>query len=154
MEKWKMKKVIIASILLSSWAFTEAYAMTQDDMEKTVADIVEVEESKKGYVVFEYKNVKMALISDVNHDRMRIIAPITKYSGITLDQVKKTMESNFHQALDARYAESNDILYSAFIHPMSPLSEIELIKALDQVATLALTFGTSYTSGELSYAGR
>ncbi len=96
----------------------------------------------------------MALISDVNHDRMRIIAPITKYSAITLDQVKKTMESNFHQALDARYAESNDILYSAFIHPMSPLSEIELIKALDQVATLALTFGTSYTSGELSYAGK
>ena len=149
-----MKRIIIALILLSSWAFTEAYAMTQDEMEKTVADIVDVEESKKGYVVFEYKNVKMALISDVNHDRMRIIAPITKYSAITLDQVKKTMESNFHQALDARYAESNDILYSAFIHPMSPLSEIELIKALDQVATLALTFGTSYTSGELSYASK
>jgi hypothetical protein len=61
------------------------------------------------------------------------------------------MESNFHKALDARYAESNDILYSAFIHPLSALSETELIKALDQVATLALTFGTSYTSGELTY---
>jgi uncharacterized protein YdbL (DUF1318 family) len=149
-----MKKTIMALILLNSWAVTEAYAMTQDEMEKTVAGLVEVEEAKKGYVVFEYKNVKMALISDVNHDRMRIIAPITKYSEITLDQVKKMMESNFHKALDARYAESNDILYSAFIHPMSPLSETELIEALDQVATLALTFGTSYTSGELSYGGK
>ena len=149
-----MKKTIIILALLSSWIFTEASAMTQDEMEKAVAGIVEVEEAKKGYVVFEHKNVKMALISDVNHDRMRIIAPITKYSELTLDQVKNMMESNFHKALDARYAESNDVVYSAFIHPMSPLSEAELIKALDQVATLALTFGTSYTSGELSYGGK
>lgn len=146
-----MKKTIIALMLLSSWAFTEASAMTQEEMEKAVIGIVEIEEAKKGYVVFEHKNVKMALVSDVNHDRMRIIAPITKYSEITLEQVKKVMESNFHKALDARYAESNDILYSAFIHPLSALSETELIKALDQVATLALTFGTSYTSGELTY---
>lgn len=149
-----MKKIIIILMLLSSWLVTEASAMNQDEMEKVVAGIVEVEEAQKGYVVFEHKNVKMALVSDVKHDRMRIIAPITKYSEITLEQVKKVMESNFHKALDARYAESNDILYSAFIHPMSPLSEAELIKALDQVATLALTFGTSYTSGELSYGGK
>ena len=149
-----MKKTIIILALLSSWIFTEASAMTQDEMEKAVAGIVEVEEAKKGYVVFEHKNVKMALISDVNHDRMRIIAPITKYSELTLDQVKNMMKSNFHKALDARYAESNDVVYSAFIHPMSPLTEAELIKALDQVATLALTFGTSYTSGELSYGGK
>lgn len=145
---------IIILILLSSCLVTEASAVTQDEMEKAVIDIVEVDETKKGYIVFEHKKVKMALISDVNHDRMRIIAPITKYSELTLDQVKKMMESNFHKALDARYAESNDVLYSAFIHPMSPLSKAELISALDQVATLALTFGTSYSSGELTYGGK
>ena len=96
----------------------------------------------------------MTLISDVDHDRMRIIAPITKYSELALEQVNKIMDSNFHKSLDARYAKSDDILYSAFIHPMSHLSETELIKALDQVATLALTFGTSYSSGELSYGGK
>jgi uncharacterized protein YdbL (DUF1318 family) len=85
-----MKKTIIALMLLSSWAFTEASAMTQEEMEKAVIGIVEIEEAKKGYVVFEHKNVKMALVSDVNHDRMRIIAPITKYSEITLEQVKKS----------------------------------------------------------------
>lgn len=146
-----MTRIIISLILLSSWVFTEVYAITQDEMEKLVIGVVKVDAAKKGYVVFEYKNVKMALVSDINHDRMRIIAPITKYSELTLDQLQKLMESNFHRALDARYAESNDILYSAFIHPMSPLSEAVLISALDQVATLALTFGTSYTSGELSY---
>jgi uncharacterized protein YdbL (DUF1318 family) len=153
-RKGKMKQVIFILMLLSCWTVTKVNAMTQDEMEKAVTAAVDIIEAKKGYVVFEYKKVKMALISDINHDRMRIIAPIVKYSELTLEQVTKIMESNFHKALDARYAESKDVLYSAYIHPMSPLSETELINALDQVATLALTFGTSYTSGELSYVGK
>ena len=46
-----MKKTITILTLLGSWAFTEASAMTQDEMEKAVAGIVEVEEAQKGYVV-------------------------------------------------------------------------------------------------------
>jgi len=151
-EENNMKNVITVVMLMCCWSLTEVGAVTQDEMEKIVTDAVDVIESKKGYVVFEYKNVTMALISDVNHDRsMRIISPITKYSELTLEQISLIMESNFHKALDARYATSKDILYSAFIHPMSPLSKLELTNALDQVATLALTFGSSYTSGSLSF---
>ena len=149
-----MKQIIIIFILMSSGTMMNANAVTQDEMEKVVTDAVEVIESKKGYVVFEYKKVKMALISDISHDRMRIISPITKYSELTLEQVNIIMDANFHKALDARYATSKDILYAAFIHPMSPLSKTELTDALNQVATLALTFGSSYTSGELSYGGK
>jgi len=149
-----MKPLIIILILLSSLTINRANAMTQDEMEKAVTDVVKVVENKKGYVVFDYKNVRMALISDVKHDRMRFIAPITRYSELTLEQLHKAMDSNFHKSLDARYAESKDVLYSAYIHPMSPLSKTVLIDALDQVATLALTFGTSYTSGVLSYGGK
>lgn len=149
-----MKRIIIIFMLLSSWTMTNANAVTQDEMEKIVTDAVDVIESKKGYLVFEYKKVKMALISDTSHDRMRIISPITKYSELTLEQVSIIMDANFHRALDARYATSKDILYSAFIHPMSPLSKTELTDALNQVATLALTFGSSYTSSELSYGGK
>jgi len=149
-----MKNIIILMVLLNSWNVAEVNAVTQEEMEKIVTDAVEVVESKKGYVVFDYKKVRMALISDVHHDRMRIITPITKYSELDLAKIGKIMESNFHRALDARYASSHDVLYSAFIHPMSPLSEKELIAALDQVATLALTFGTTYSSGELSYGGK
>lgn len=147
-------KRIIMFMLLNSCMMTSVNAVTQDEMEKIVTDAVEVIESKKGYLVFEYKNVKMALISDISHDRMRIISPVTKYSEMTLDQISIIMDANFHRALDARYATSKDILYSVFIHPMSPLSKTELTDALNQVATLALTFGSSYTSGELSYGGK
>ena len=149
-----MKKIIIVMALLCSCNVAEVNAVTQDEMEKIVTETVEVIESKKGYVVFDYKKVRMALISDVDHDRMRIITPITKYSELDLAQIGKIMDSNFHGALDARYASSKDVLYSAFIHPMSPLSQKELIDALNQVAALALTFGTTYSSGELSYVGK
>lgn len=149
-----MKQIIIIFMLLGSGSMMNASAVTQDEMEKIVTDAVDVIESKKGYLVFEYKKVKMALISDISHDRMRIISPITKYSELTLEQISIIMDANFHRALDARYATSKDILYSAFIHSMSPLSKTELTDALNQVATLAQTFGSSYTSGELSYGGK
>ena len=128
--------------------------MTQDEMEKIVTDKVQVLEQNKGYVLFNYKKVKMALISDVKHDRMRIVAPITEYSKLTSEQKDIIMESNYHKALDARYAASNGTLYSAFIHPMSPLTKKELENALDQVSSLALTFGSSYSSGSLSFGGK
>ena len=129
-------------------------AMTQDEMEKIISDLTNVEEQTKGRVIFSYKNIKMALLSDSTHDRMRIISPITEYSKLTAEQKDIIMEANFHNALDARYASSNGVLYSAFIHPMSPLSKNELEEALKQVATLAATFGSSYSSGELSFGGK
>jgi hypothetical protein len=149
-----MKKILIGMLLVNFLYGAKVIAVTQDEMEKIVMNAVEVIESRKGYVVFDYKKVRMALISDIAHDRMRIITPITKYSELDLEKIGKIMDSNFHSALDARYASSNDVLYSAFIHPMSPLSKKELTDALSQVATLALTFGTTYTSGKLSYGGK
>ena len=93
----------------------------------------------------------MALISDVKHDRMRIIASITEYSELTAEQKDAIMTSNFHRALDARYAVSNGVLYSAFIHPLSPLTQKQIEDVLKQVSTLALTFGSSYSAGGLSF---
>ncbi|MEE8126039.1 MAG: hypothetical protein V3T42_09525, partial [Nitrospirales bacterium] len=55
---------------------------------------------------------------------------------------------------DARYAVSQGILYSAFIHPLSTLDEGMLKSAMDQVANLALSFGSEYTSGSLVFGGQ
>jgi len=93
-----------------------------------------------------------ALTQD-EYDRMRIISPIEKYEKLSAEQINQLMESNFHRALDARYASSKGILYAAFIHPMSSLTPAELDAALNQVAQLALTFGTSYSGGTLSFGG-
>lgn len=144
---------VVVFMFIGGCSIPDKNSMTQDEMEKIVIDNVELIEQKKGYVVFKYKKVKMALISDVKHDRMRIIAPITDYSELTAEQKDIIMESNFHRALDARYAVGNGVLYSAFIHPISPLTRKELVGALNQVSTLALTYGSSYSSGSLSFGG-
>ncbi len=148
-----MKPLLLTLILTLFCSTAYAEPMTQDEMEKIISSRVNVEEQTKGQIIFTYKKIKMAVISDVKHDRMRIIAPITEYAKLTTEQKDTIMEANFHKTLDARYASSNGILYSAFIHPMSVLSETQIGNALDQVATLAATFGTTYSSGELSFGG-
>lgn len=61
------------------------------------------------------------------------------------------MEANFHSALDARYAVSDGVLYSAFIHPLASLTERDLISGIGQTRQLALTFGRKYSSGALHF---
>lgn len=148
-----MKTLLIATAIFFSSTIVSANTMTQDEMEKIIISNVEVIKHKKGYVLFNYKKIEIALISDVKHNRMRFIAPITAYPSLTPTEIKSTMESNFHSALDARYAVSRDVLYSAFIHPLSSLTKNELVRALNQVSTLALTFGSTYTSGDLTFKG-
>jgi hypothetical protein len=129
--------------------------MNQLEMESYVIDHdgVDVEQHEPGYVLFIYNQVRMALVSDVAHDRMRIIAPVERYENLSEEQITKVMEANFHSALDARYGLSNGLLYSAYIHPLSPLTTDQLQDAMDQVSTLAQTFGTGYSSGRLSFQG-
>ena len=82
---------------------------------------------------------------------MRIISPITETSKITAEQIFKCMEANFHTALDIKYAISNDILWSAFIHPLKELSQKQVIDAISQVYSSVKTFGTSYSSSNLIF---
>jgi len=131
-------------------------SMTQESMEKIVrTDInTQVLEEDQGYVLFTYLNVKMALISDESHDRMRIVSPITKYSSLAPNIKDSLMHSNFHLALDARYAVSEDVLYACFIHPLSSLTQDDLKSALKQVCNLASSFGKTYSSGQLDFTNK
>ncbi len=103
---------------------------------------------------FQISGIPMACITDKNYDRMRIIAPIVEASQLTDEHRQIMLESNYHNALDARYATSNGVLYSTFIHPLSPLKKAQVESALRQVAELAKTFGTTYSSGELSFGSQ
>jgi hypothetical protein len=125
--------------------------MTRETMEEIVKSLSSASKGGRGVIEFVYKDVGMYLISDVTHDRMRIIAPVSEYEKVTREQLDAAMKSNFHTSLDARYAASDGILYSAYIHPMSTLSEEQIKSALKQVANLALSFGNEYSSGTLSF---
>ena len=61
------------------------------------------------------------------------------------------MEANFDRALDTRYALSGDHLWSAFIHPLDELRETQFVDGMNQVATLAANYGTTFTSTDLLF---
>ncbi len=130
------------------------YRMTQAGLEQIINEISAEAEGRGGVVEFVHDGLFMVCISDTLYDRMRLIAPIIEEDQVTEKQKRAMLAANFHTALDARYATSNGVLYAAFIHPLSPLTEEELASAIRQVATLARNFGTTYSSDELIYGGR
>lgn len=127
--------------------------MNQEQLESIIKSHAISYKGGGGAVEFRYNNVDMHVISDAKHNRMRIIAPIANYTELSPEHVHAAMESNFHKALDARYAVSGNVLYSAFIHPLSLLHEEQVTSAMLQVSNLALSFGKEYTSGVLNFGG-
>ncbi|MDP3092936.1 MAG: hypothetical protein Q8N04_19870 [Nitrospira sp.] len=119
----------------------------QGILNETVGDL----RGESGQWRFTYAGVEMALLASLPHDRMRIVAPIGPEAQLTDQQRKRMLDANFHSALDVRYATSNGLVYAAYIHPLSPLRREEVQSALRQVAELVKTFGSTYSSGELSF---
>lgn len=97
--------------------------------------------------------VQVLIVTDAAADRMRAITPVAKAEDLTPEEITRVMQANFDTALDARYAIAKDILWSAFIHPLSPLEKDQLISGLGQVVNLAQSYGTLYSGGALSYGG-
>lgn len=106
-----------------------------------------------GYWSFLYKDQVILIITDESHNRMRIISPVAETSTMDEPLLKLLMEANFNRALDARYALNGEYLWSAFIHPLAELGDGFFIQALDQVATLSINYGSSYSSGEFIFGG-
>ena len=102
---------------------------------------------------FTYDDVRLICISDTSADRMRIISPIVALAEIDSEQMLLALAANFHTVLDARYALSEGVIYAAYIHPLSPLSNAEVLSAIRQVATAKNTFGNEYSSGALVFPG-
>ena len=63
------------------------------------------------------------------------------------------MVANFHSALDVKYALSDEIIWSVYVHPLKELSEEQVADAVKQVYTAAKTFGSSYSSTNLVFPG-
>jgi len=129
----------------------ERARMTNARLGAALESASSVMQGELGRWQLEASGVKMMCLTDEVHDRMRIVAAITEVSKMTPDQRDRIMSANFHSALDARYAVRDGVLFSAFIHPLSPLSKEEVASAVSQVAELAKTFGTTYSSGALTF---
>jgi len=131
--------------------FIEPQGMTQTKIKRIVSEIAEEVSGEANNLRFYYNGANLALISNLPANRMRIISPIMDAKSMNEQQILSSLLANYHLALDARYAIGNGVLYSVYIHPLKELTEDQLVSAVRQVATLRNTFGTTYTSGELSF---
>ena len=112
-------------------------------------------EAEDGGTAFQLtiEDIPVIVVTDPSADRMRAMVAIRSAAGLDPAEVQRMMQANFDTALDARYAIAQGRLWSVYIHPLSPLDKDEFLAALGQVVNLALTYGTTYQSGLLSYRG-
>lgn len=127
--------------------------MTQDHLHDLILEVGSNVIISGNMVRFTYDGAELLCISDIDADRMRIIAPVAELTKLNSEQLLLALTANCHSVLGARYAISEGILYAAYIHPLTPLSDTEVISAIGKVATVRNTFGDEYTSGELFFGG-
>lgn len=148
-----MKIISLCIVLMLPLVGCSDTTMEQAQLEQIVKEMASESAGEKGKVEFLFNDTKMVLLSDIKHNRMRIITAVTDYERLGKSELDAILHSNFHSALDARYAVSNKQLYSAFIHPLSSLTEQQVKSAVVQVHNLARSFGSQYSSGVLRFSG-
>ncbi len=124
---------------------------TPESLHSVISDYAMNVQVSNNVISFEFAGVNLFCVWDANADRMRLLTPITKIKDLDAETLITLLKANYHTVLDARYAIGNDVLYSAFIHPLSSITKKEIESAVRQVANTALTFGTTYNSGELIF---
>ncbi|MGJ3248790.1 MAG: hypothetical protein ACFE0I_22295 [Elainellaceae cyanobacterium] len=108
-------------------------------------------QAQAGQLQFTLDDRSMVVLSNEENDRMRILTPVISANRLTPQQVQNILIANFHTTLDARYAVTDRTLVSVFVHRLSSLQDNDFRSALYQVANLAESFGTTYSSGELIF---
>lgn len=104
-------------------------------------------------IEFEVEGHPLVLIYDEAADRMRLMSPVTKVVNLKEGELLRVMQANFESALDARYAIANEMLWSVYVHPLSPLTEEQFVVAIGQTINVVVTFGQSYSSGVFVFGG-
>jgi len=102
---------------------------------------------------FYYNSVRMRAVADSGADRVRVMAYIRPARRTKDSQLERALEANYASSADARYGISDGKIYAVYAHPLSALDGDQLRAGLTQVARLAETFGTTYTSGDVTYVG-
>ncbi len=128
-------------------------SMNNDRLDSLIKRLDDKAQGKPGFWRFHIEDRDVTVITDEKADRMRILVPVTAVESLQDDELTRLMRSNFDAALDARYAIAKDIVWGAFIHPLSSLTDHEFLSGLGQTVNLSITFRKSYSSGALIFRG-
>ena len=128
--------------------------MTNQRLGDLIGDVASDVAGQLGYWQFSVRGRDLLVMTDESHNRMRIMAPIAPQSELDGQDMVLLLEANYGRALDAKFALNDGVLWSVFIHPLAELTDDQFKDGIEQVATLADNYGTSYASSTLVFAGR
>ena len=127
--------------------------MNNERLGAIIKRIDENSEGKPGYWRAVVGGRAFIVITDEKADRMRVISPIAKADDLDEKLMFRMLQANFDTALDARYSIAKGVLWSLYLHPLSALSDRQFLTGLGQVVNLATSFGSTFSSGGLSFGG-
>ena len=139
--------------LFSSKKADSRSLMTNARLDVLIRELSDKVEGQLGYWQFTISQRNLLVVTDERHNRMRIMTPIAAQDQLDKDELIRLLSANYDRALDAKYALSQDTLWSVFTHPLKELTDEQFIGCVGQVATLADNFGTSYASSGLFFGG-
>lgn len=140
------RPLFLAVPLLLLSVSLSAQNMTLEKLKIYITEDARVIEDRGSMVEYEMDSIRIYLITDVASDRMRFVAGVAEESSLTKEDYKLLLEANFDRALDAKYALSDGVLWSVFVHPLSDLTPYLIKNGLYQVRNLVYTYGSTYTS--------
>ena len=126
-------------------------SMNNRELSKLLGKLAGRVGGKEGIWNISYHGIPMVVVTSPPHDRMRIVSPIPGSKAEQASEMTTLLKANFDRALDARYALYEGRLWSVYLHPLSSLTEAELKSALNQVANLVITYGSTYSSSQLVF---
>ncbi len=147
-----MKNIFLLSFLFIG-LFIHSQNMTIIKLDKIFHNASDSIISKQSQWRFIIKKVPFIAIADSTHNRMRIISPIAESNRLTNELKTTSLMANFHTALDVKYAISDEVLWSVFIHPLKELSENQVYDAISQVYYAHVNFGSTFSSTSLVFPG-
>lgn len=128
--------------------------MNNELLEQILRDNGTIIKGSLGFWQVQYLDRVLTVVTDAGHNRMRIMTAIMEKKDLKKAQTIELLQAQFDRALDVKYALYNDILWSAFVHPLKELTENQVKDALSQVYFAAYNFGGSYRSTDLQFGNR
>lgn len=147
----RLFKICFFLLTLTSAFQLSAQEMNNQKLEQIIYLMSDTMTGVQGNWQFFVREVPMFCITDENNNRMRIVAPIKELKDVSKEEMVEAMEANFHSALDVKYAVSEGIMWTAYIHPLKELSKDQAMDAIQQVYNAAITYGTLYSSTDLVF---
>ena len=131
----------------------EQRVMNNARLAELIKRVDENAQGRPGFWEFTVEAYRVTVMTDEKADRMRIIIPIVEAEKLDKALLVRTMQANFDSALDARYAIARGVLWAAFIHPLSSLSDKDFLSGIGQTVNITASFGDTFSSGGVIFHG-